>query len=108
MSLADCILKIPALDGLMAIVLKVSETFCGAEHVAQSFVNILFPSVVAHLIFNDQFNEKLLESWRDQYLLKFDDVRFFTLANIRCDFVVFFVHSILYRTSDCCLPIADC
>lgn len=64
-------------------VLKIAEAHAKVESAAQSFLNVLFPSVVAHLTLNRNLNSSLLVSWKENFLWKFDDVRYYTLVNLR-------------------------
>jgi hypothetical protein len=67
----------------MSFVQKDTEAVAKRSGKPQIFRNTIFVELVSRLVLNPNFNEVLLDAWREKYLYKYDDVRYFALINIK-------------------------
>jgi len=67
----------------MTVIKAVSVEYATAAGTVSVLSGDMFTNAMASLIFTSNLNDKLLASFRENYLWKFDDIRFFMLKAIK-------------------------
>jgi U3 small nucleolar RNA-associated protein 19 len=75
-------LQVTALNILMTLIRVISETRAREEKKPLTFQNVLLLELLAAATHNENLTEHFVKEFKDNYLHRFDDIRYYTLYNL--------------------------
>jgi len=79
----DPLLQINAMNILLQLELDISKARAKEFGTDARFEDVLFPEILGNIITCSNLSDELFQQFIDYYINKYDDIRYFTLQNIR-------------------------